>query len=79
MSREASNAVDGTGFAGVRGASPLPHRVRIVLQYHEQGSSALAKPLLSMIGMCPRKGTQRYQIAEVSYFFVSHFLRKRIA
>ena len=25
LPREAGNAVDGTGFAGVRGASPLPH------------------------------------------------------
>ncbi|EJN35685.1 transcriptional activator of acetoin/glycerol metabolism, partial [Pseudomonas sp. GM84] len=38
LSREAGNAVDGTGFAGVRGASPLPHGYSTSLRDHEQNS-----------------------------------------
>ncbi len=38
MPREAGHAVDGTGLAGVRGASPLPNGFSNSLGDHEQNS-----------------------------------------
>ena len=45
LPRETGNAEDGTGFAGVRGASPLPQESRQLLDVGEQAQQHVANGL----------------------------------